>query len=396
MARQLVVCLDGTGNSFCATPTNVVRLLRSLNPDLDEVLPYYDQGVGTFGLQETLFEWQKKPSRVLGLAFGWGLARTVESAYRFLAMNYRPDDEIYIFGFSRGAYSVRCLAALVHACGLVQPHQLNLFDYAWAMLTARKKVKIAPSSGVPPAATPGAAPAPPPQEYAPDFALQNQFKGTFGRDVPIKFLGLFDTVKSVGWVYDPTVIPYTSSNSSVQIVRHAMSIDERRVFFRQESWSYKAVPQTDVLQVWFAGVHSDIGGGYPPEEAQLAGVSFCWMLGEAIAHGLKVDHQRCLGEMRLPNGCPPDLTGDMHNSMETPWKMAEWAPTYLWYALAKKRKLAVGAMPPFGKPRPRAIPEDSVLHVSVKKRLLERPEYRPPNLPQAYTIANDNPKSPCS
>ncbi len=392
MARQLVVCLDGTGNSFCATPTNVVRILRSLSSDLDEVLPYYDQGVGTFGQQDTLFEWEKTPSRILGLAFGWGLPRTVESAYRFLAQNYRIGDEIYLFGFSRGSYSIRALAALLHVCGLVQPHQLNLFDYAWAMLTARKKID--PAGDASTSATQDSA-IPPPAD-APDFELQRQFKETFGRTVAVKFMGVFDTVKSVGWVYSPTVIPYTTSNPAVQTVRHAMAIDERRVFFRQEAWSYKPFPLTDAKQVWFAGVHSDIGGGYAIETSQLASVALCWMLGEAIANGLKVDRARSLGEMRPPQGAAPDLTAPMHNSMEGAWFLAEWAPTYVWSVAEKRRKLGIGAMPPFGKPRPRVIPENSLLHVSVKKRLLERPDYRPPNLPQAYTIVNDNPQSPCS
>lgn len=392
MARQLVVCLDGTGNSFCATPTNVQRLVRSLSVNLDDVLPYYDQGVGTFGLQETLFAFEKIPSRVFGLAFGWGLARTVGSAYRFLAENYRPTDEIYLFGFSRGAYSIRALAALIHACGLVQPHQLNLFDYAYAMLTARKKTDPATKSTAPA----GVAPAPPVPVDAPDFELQRQFKETFGRTVAIKFMGIFDTVKSVGWVYDPTVIPYTSSNPSVGTLRHAMAIDERRAFFRQEAWSYKRSPNTDCLQVWFAGVHSDIGGGYPPETSQLASVSLCWMLGEAIAHGLKVDRARSLREMRPPQGAPSDLTAKMHNSMLPGWKVLEWIPTFVWSTAEKRRRLHVGSMPPFGKPRPRTIPENSLIHVSVKKRLLQRTDYRPPNLPEAYTVVNDSPQSPCS
>jgi uncharacterized protein (DUF2235 family) len=138
MPRQLVVCLDGTGNRFCHTPTNILRLRRSFTSA--NVLAYYDQGVGTFGLKETLFEWQKVPARVCGLAFGWGLKRTVQSAYEFLAKNYCTGDEIYLFGFSRGAYTARSLAALIYACGLVEPHQLNMFDDAWAMLLARKKV----------------------------------------------------------------------------------------------------------------------------------------------------------------------------------------------------------------------------------------------------------------
>ena len=401
MPRQLVVCLDGTNNRFDHRPTNILHILRSLTPDLDQVLSYYDQGVGTFGLKETLFEWQKIPSRVLGLAFGWGIDRTICGAYSFLSKNYREGDEIYLFGFSRGAYAVRALAALIHACGLIQPHQLNLFDYAWAMLTARQRTKD------------------PKTNNKPDFDIQDSFKATFGRTVPIKFLGIFDTVKSVGWVYAPTVIPFTANNSSVQFVRHAMSIDERRCFFRPNEWGAYAptapttpqpanasapVIKQDVKQVWFAGFHSDLGGGYPPEDSSLAAVALCWMLGESIDHGLNVDPVRARAEMRPPEGVPPNLLGDMQNSMNFAWKCAEWFPTKQWSSTDGKRHLRVGAMPPFGKPRPRTIPANALLHVSVKDRLLTsipgRLDYRPPNLPNplpdTYTIVNDNPKSPCT
>lgn len=238
MGRQLVIFLDGTGNRFSHKPTNVIRLLRSLPKGSADVLTYYDQGVGTFGVKETLFEWQKLPSRICGLAFGWGLKRNVEGAYHFLAENYRAGDEIYLFGFSRGAYAARALAALIHTAGIVEGHQTHLFDYAWAMLLAR--------SG---------------ENNAPDFKLQARFKSTFGRRVNVHFLGLFDTVKSVGWIYDPVIIPYTAKNPAVDIVRHAVSIDERRCFFRQHLWRRNSDVRTDLKEVWFAGVHSDVGGG---------------------------------------------------------------------------------------------------------------------------------------
>ena len=225
MGRQLVIFLDGTGNRFSHKPTNVIRLLRSLPKGRENVLTYYDQGVGTFGVKETLFEWQKLPSRICGLAFGWGLKRNVEGAYHFLAKNYRQGDDIYLFGFSRGAYAARALAALIHTAGIVEGHQAHLFDYAWAMLLARNG-----------------------EEHSPDFKLQARFKSTFGRRVNVHFLGLFDTVKSVGWIYDPVIIPYTAKNPAVKIVRHAVSIDERRCFFRQHLWRRNDDMKTDLKE----------------------------------------------------------------------------------------------------------------------------------------------------
>ncbi|VFT07223.1 Uncharacterized conserved protein [Pseudomonas aeruginosa] len=206
--RQLVVCIDGTSNRFGDQPTNVVRLYRSLSRDPRRVLAYYDQGVGTFGLKETLFEWQKFPSRIAGLAFGWGLKRNVEGAYRFLAEHYRPGDQIFLFGFSRGAYAVRVLAAMLRAVGLIDAHQPHLFDYAWTLLTTR----MPPRDEDKRAGT---------RRRGPDFGLLGRFRKVFGRQVKVHFLGLFDTVTSVGWVYDPLTVPYSSNNEMVDVVRQA-------------------------------------------------------------------------------------------------------------------------------------------------------------------------------
>lgn len=365
MGRQLVVFLDGTGNRFGNEPTNIIRLLRSLSPQGEEVLSYYDQGVGAFGLKETHFEWQKLPSRICGLAFGWGLKRTVEGAYRFLAQSFADGDEIFVFGFSRGAYAARALAALVRAVGLVPAHATHLFDYAWAMLLARDG----------------------PAEN-PDFKLQARFKDTFGRKVEIRFLGLFDTVKSVGWLWDPVIIPYSANNPVVETVRHAVSIDERRCFFRQHLW--KAEPsKTDLKEVWFAGVHSDIGGGYSPEEAQLALITYRWMLGEAVAAGLRVDVKRCRKQMASVKGISADPVADMHDSLTLPWKVAEWLPRRVWNGRSSQRSWQIGAMPPFGTPRSRTIPEGAYVHWSVEERLAARPDYRPENLPQRRNRVDD-------
>lgn len=363
MGRQLVVCLDGTNNRFSLEPTNVLRLIRCLPADPGQVLSYYDQGVGTFGLRETLFEWQKLPARLCGLAFGWGLKRTVAGAYRFLAEHYREGDQVYLFGFSRGAYAVRALAALIDAIGLVQGHEAHLFDYAWSMLQARN------ASG------------------QPAFALQDAFKSTFGRPVKVHLLGLFDTVKSVGWIYDPLVLPYTASNALVENVRQALSIDERRCFFRPNLWQKRQGQSTDVRQVWFAGVHSDVGGGYALDESGPALLALRWMLGEAQALGLALDLQGCARELELLDAGGP---GQLHDSMTWPWKLAEWLPRRAWSFTLHKRVFAIGSMPPFGTPQPRYITEAALLHRSVVQRL-ESGDYQPVNLPRQYTVVDDLP-----
>ncbi len=370
MSRQLVVLLDGTNNQFGHTPTNVIRILHSLATDPSEIIAFYDPGVGTFGIREALFEWQKIPSRILGLAVGWGLDETVGAGYKFLATNYKDGDEIYLFGFSRGAYAVRALAAMIHALGLVQPHQLNLFDYAWSILHVRLRSKD------------------PQQDREPDFALQDSFKQTFGRDVPIKFLGIFDTVSSVGWIYNPLTVPYSANNPSVDAVRHAVSIDERRCFFRQNLWN-PAHP--NLKEVWFAGVHSDVGGGYAPDESQLALVAFRWMMGEAIAEGLHTDPARSRFELGAEGAAAPDPLGMLHKSLHGAWYIAEWIPRIAWSASTRTRHLYIGAMPPFRKPRPRVLDAPILLHGSVKLRESSGIGYAPPNLTTPITVVADDP-----
>jgi uncharacterized protein (DUF2235 family) len=248
----------------------------------------------------------------------------------------------------------------------VPAHATHLFDYAWAMLLARDA----------------------PLEK-PDFKLQARFKATFSRPAKIKFLGLFDTVKSVGWVWDPVVIPYTADNRIVETVRHAVAIDERRCFFRQHLWKAQPSSETDVKEVWFAGVHSDIGGGYSAQEAQLALVAYRWMLGEAISSGLRVDQARCKKQLAPAKGVVADPCADMHVSLTTAWLPAEWLPRRVWSGVDMRRTWQIGAMPPLGTPRPRHIPAGALVHRSVEQRSAARPDYRPENLPGNRQIVDD-------
>ncbi|MFB6402585.1 T6SS phospholipase effector Tle1-like catalytic domain-containing protein [Pseudomonas putida] len=373
MARQLVLCIDGTNNRFSDEPTNVLRIFRTLPKNSETVLTYYDQGVGTFGLSETLFEWQKLPSRIAGLAFGWGIKRNVLNAYRFLMEHYKPNDQIFIYGFSRGAYAARILAAMVHTLGLLPAHQAQQLDFAWSLLTTQPRAK---NGSVEPSLD---------QVFRyigwwltahkqPDFELMKQFKATFSQTVAIRFLGLFDTVSSVGWVYDPLSVPYTARNPGVDIVRHAVSIDERRCFFRQNLWRPKATDPkpVDLKQVWFAGVHCDVGGGYPPEEAQLALIALRWMIGESLEAQLAIDVPSCRNEL-YPSACPvPDPLAQAHQSLSGPWMIAEWVPRLVWDLHTHTRTLLNGSMPPFGKPRGRVIHEAQGQRVFVHESVLAR------------------------
>jgi len=123
-----------------------------------------------------------------------------------------------------------------------------------------------------------------------DFGILADFKKTFSRHCKVHFVGVWDTVSSVGWIYDAVEFPYTARNPDIGIVRHAVSIDERRAFFRQNLFDPPS--DQDVLQVWFAGVHSDVGGSYPESESQLSKISLRWMICEAEFAGLAVDLKR--------------------------------------------------------------------------------------------------------
>lgn len=368
MGRQLVVCLDGTNNRFSHRPTNVIHILRSLDRDPSSVLAYYDQGVGTFGAKEALLEWQKLPSRILGLAFGWGLDRIFAGAYQFLCGTYADGDEIFLFGFSRGAYAVRVLAALIQAVGLMPAYQENLFEYAWSILKVRRKL-----------------------DDRLDFELQGRFRATFGPAVRIRFLGLFDTVSSVGWIYDPFSFPFTRNNKAVDFVRHAVSLDENRCFFRTNLWSPNPGSQTNLKKVWFAGVHSDIGGGYPPEVSRLTRVALRWMLGESVGCGLRIDETRAAHEAGSVADAPGDWVAPLHDSMTRGWECAEWIPLRVWDEAEKRRRLFWGTMPPFGKPLPRKVPNGALIHRSVETRRAQAPPYHPPQFPNTFTYIDDLP-----
>jgi uncharacterized protein (DUF2235 family) len=176
----------------------------------------------------------------------------------------------------------------------------------------------------------------------------------------------------VGWVYDPLVVPYTANNPSIHTIRHAVSIDERRSFFRQNLWN--VAKATDLKQVWFAGVHCDVGGGYPSEESQLAVIVLRWMIGESLEAGLNIDAAACRGEL-YPPSCPvPDPLAQAHQSLSQLWMIAEWMPRLRWDTKTHTRTLRFGSMPPFGKPRARVIPEPEPgqrawVHESVMARL---------------------------
>ena len=225
------------------------------------------------------------------------------AAYSFLVHNYQAGDAIYLFGFSRGAYTVRVLAGLIHKVGLITPEQVNLAGsglIAYKQFSSDEAPKLrAKLKSLADVATA--------EDTLPQSAFDNaaQFaRITSTRWPTIRFVGVWDTVASVivpraDRFYWPSLeeLAFTIVNPSVQTFRQAISIDERRCMFRLKKWddpqTYKhnrfndahAEPQ-DILQVWFAGVHADIGGGYPEKESGLSKYPLLWMIDEATKCGL--------------------------------------------------------------------------------------------------------------
>lgn len=349
MSRNLVICCDGTNNRFGPENTNVVRLVQSLVRDTRVQLVYYDPGVGTLPEPGVFTRVGMRLSEVAGLAFGAGIVGKVAGAYEYLMQTWQPGDRVYLFGFSRGAYTVRALAAVLHMFGLLPVGNRNLVPYLMRQLKASRRALAKGDDGF--------------------WAFCNGFRATFAREVPgrqdrrfpVHFLGVWDTVSSIGWVWDPLSFPYTTTNQSVAIVRHAVSIDERRAFFRQNLFA-KDVPDQDLKELWFAGAHSDIGGGYPKARGALWRVAFAWMLDEAAGAGLLIDDAR---RAKVLAGTPNERAWAeaVNESLTLAWWLAEFFPKLRWNSALGRRQ------PYLNLGRRRILGDDAVLHASVRERI---------------------------
>lgn len=276
-AKNIVVCLDGTGNQIKAKGnTNVVRLHQLLDlADPERQVAYYDPGVGTFGSQGALTAFGSGVSKLFGLTFGYGVRDNLEEAYVYLMRTYRPGDRIYLFGFSRGAYTARALAALLHRGGLPRPGAENLAPYA-VRYYARTKTNWKKE----------------------DWEQLQNYSNTFAQtvdgshSVPIHFMGLWDSVRAGGIFRWNLKWPYTRQIPNVRTASHAVSINEKRRPYRE----YLVFPREgsdrpELTEVWFAGVHSDVGGTFE-DDPRLSDISLKWMAEQAMSSGLLVDRKQ--------------------------------------------------------------------------------------------------------
>jgi uncharacterized protein (DUF2235 family) len=250
-----------------------------LNDGVNQITKYH-RGVGTEPRGSRSW-WSYWPAHLAELCFGDGIDGTLAELYSWLAAEKRPDDRLFLFGFSRGAFTVRALAGMLHVFGLLKPDQdvtaadvVRLYGESETRIAAeRRRLGLPPPFG--PCEIDHAAMDP----AARDFAARHT------QPCAIDFLGLWDTVKAYGWMI-PKSFPALRHNTSVRVVRHAVALDERRALFQMTGW---ASAHIDVKEVWFAGDHSDVGGGHTTGNSALADASLYWMLGEARAAGVHLD-----------------------------------------------------------------------------------------------------------
>jgi uncharacterized protein (DUF2235 family) len=323
MSKRIVLCCDGTWDKT-TNKTNVYRLYKALSTSAEQI-GFYDDGVGADGLPI---------DRVVGGAFGIGLYAKVKDGYTHLAHVYEQGDEVFLFGFSRGAYTARSVAGMIAICGLPTKN----FDDAMVEMAFdayRQKDQRA--------------------------ALLAQLNEKYEMyPAKITMLGVWDTVGALGIPaifggVSPLVYGFldTALHPNVLHAYHAIAIDERRMEFPPTLWTSAAAPGQTIEQVWFCGVHSDVGGGEPQDASEtsaLSDVTLAWMMDKACALGLDID-TNLEKQYALPLD-PKYALDTLHTS---------WNP--IW-----------------GFPRPRAIPDDASISDSVLIRLQHHDSWQPKNL----------------
>jgi Uncharacterized alpha/beta hydrolase domain (DUF2235) len=340
--KRLIVCCDGTWqktDSFY--PTNVAKLIQAI-PVSSENMVFYGEGVGTGDLAD----------RILGGALGWGLDKNIQDAYRFLSSNYSPNDQIYLFGFSRGAYTVRSLVGLIRAVGMLPrsgirqiPEAYKAYQDAKGESSNRSDIKLRDIDQL--------------RKFRQD--LLRQYGDDYQEEVEITFLGCWDTVGALGI---PDQIPWlpldqilnrkyqfhnTQLSSKILHARHAVSIDENRKEFDFTDMKPSANDSDQVKQIWFPGGHGCVGGG-TKANSPLSNAALLWMIEEVEALNLGLSFNL----PKIEDGVHIDSSIFFSHDLAFPFT-------------PHNRKI----------PHDRNIPASKILHPSVEQRWQTCPWYRP-------------------
>lgn len=308
MPKRVVVCCDGTwsqpddSRGGLPVPTNVAKLADGVGvAHPDEQVLFYEPGVGT-----------TPDEHFLGGAFGVGLSRNIRNAYAFLADAYEPGDQLFLFGFSRGAYTARSLAGLIRDCGILKPQHADRVDEAFSFYRNRTSLTH------------------------PTALAAHLFRKMYSQPFDdIYFIGVWDTVGALGipadapgWKDIAQFTPGwqelwgfhdTQLSSHITFAYHALAIDEERQPFAPTLWTGTPVAGQTVEQVWFAGAHTDIGGG--SRTSALSDIALLWMVDRATRCGLELEPDRlALGDAdTLGNIIAPNWAGPITDSRHGPW-----------------------------------------------------------------------------
>jgi uncharacterized protein (DUF2235 family) len=284
MSKNIIVFSDGTGQKGGRRyNTNVYKLFSMIENRSSVQIAFYDPGLGT--------NWRK----ITGNVGGMGISKNIKECYEFIFQNYNKDDHIYLFGFSRGAATVRSLSGFIHLFGILPKSRPDLIRKAYRIYRIRdsEKRKI----------------------KAKEFIDRNHTMWC-----RIRFLGVWDTVAALGVPFKSIDIvldklPFFRHrfhnfrlSPSVENAYHALAIDEERRTFHPSLWKPEKKSYQDIKQVWFCGAHTDVGGGYNKDKHQeLSDIPLVWMTQMAVMHGLIIylDH-----EVRIKQ----DINGIMHDS----------------------------------------------------------------------------------
>ena len=380
-SKNIIVCADGTGNNGGYSPdSNVYKVYKAVDKhykgacedkvEVEEQILFYDNGVGTQ---------KNKLIRTLSGGFGLGFGHNVCDLYKFLARNYVDGDRIYFFGFSRGASTVRACNGMISKCGLAKGKGLRneeLDDLVAKAFKAYKNHKKNPS-------------------------LAENFKNDTSKshgDVKIKFLGVWDTVVALGFpkrtditgpltllltivfgtlekisdLFFPHSFYHYKLTDNVEFACQALAIDDERTAFWPFVWREKNIPDAkdrtpeNVEQVWFAGMHSNVGGGY--ERAGMAGVALYWMMTRAEKHGLMFNK----GALKEAYDAS-HIHGRMYNSRAGTAVFYRYHPRQI-EKLCQDRLLG-----------------NIKLHCSVMERLTHRTaNYAPGHIPAQFDVVDNN------
>lgn len=344
--KRIAIFCDGTWNTpdkvedgkYCQT--NVVKMANALSPvskDGTTQLLYYDTGIGSEG---------KLTKRIFDGATGFGISAKIMQAYRFIINTYERGDELFLFGFSRGAFTARSLSGLIRNSGILKPENISLVPKAFSIYHSRKA------------------------QFQPREVEATLFRKTYAVEETsrIKFIGVWDTVGALGnplfmksLLSQKNQFHDTDLSSRVDNAFHALAIDEKRKNFEATLWHQQPHSVGQVLeQVWFPGVHSDVGGGFPLTESGLSDIALQWMLEKAEGCNLAFDSI----------ASKPDPMAKLHESYVG------------FYKLQKK------LFRPIGVAEPNQGNTNESLHPAVIERYKTDKTYRPENLENYF---NRNP-----